>query len=321
MVAATFRSFVGIAKEVTPGTGVAASSFIAVTDDPGAHDVIDYLPDEGMRGSMVKSYGLVAGVKHGEFELKGNVDLQTIGFPLASLLGDVVTTGAGPFTHVFAVKNSTDGQPPSYSVTDFNGVESRRHTFSRAEEVSFKFNADGLLEFGSKWKSWAPATVADPSPSYSTYVPFANWQACVEIAGSPSLIVQEGELTIKRSVDLLHTLNCGDANPYKLFSGAVEVDGKITVLYEATTELARYLNNTQPALDFLWDVTGAPTDSLKLHMTKAAYKTFEVKRGEQYVQADIEFTAIANSTDVGASGGMSPIKATLINTSAANTYA
>lgn len=322
MVAAAFRSFVGVAKEATPGTGLVPTHFIPITDDTNTNDVITYLQDKGMRGSMVKYYNVIPGVKHGEFQVKGNVDLKTIGFSLASLLGDVATSGAGPtYTHTFAVKNSTDGQPPSYSFTDFNGVEPRRFTFSRATEVNFKFAADGLLEYTSKWKSFASSIVAEPAPSYSTYVPFANYQAAVEIAGTPSLIMQDGDITIKRSVDLLTTLNNGDNNPYKLFSGAVEVEGKFTVVAESNAELLRYLNNTQPSLKLLWDVTGAPTDSLQLFLTKAAYVAAEAKRGKEWVQYDIKFSGVANTTDAGASGGYSPMKATLMNTEAAATYA
>lgn len=318
MPLAAFRSFVGVAKETTPGTGVVPTNYIPITDDTDAKDNIMYLQDKGMRGSMVKSYGVVPGVKHGEFKVKANVDLATIGFSLASVLGDVATTGAGPYTHTFAVKNSTDGQPPSYSFTDFNGVEPRRYPFSRSTECQFKFAADGLFEYESKWKSYSSTIVAEPTPSYSTYVPIANYTATVEIATVGSLIVQDGELTIKRTVDLLTTLNNGAADPYKLFSGAVEVEGKLTVVAESNAELLRYLNNTQPSLKLLW-TSGA--SSLALFMTKAAYVAADAKRGKEWTQYEIKFNAIANTTDVGASGGFSPVKATLINTLVSGTYA
>lgn len=320
MVAATFRSFVGVGKETTPGTGVVPTKYIPVTEI-GSLDDLSYLHDEGMRGSMVTSYGVQPGPKHGELELKGNVDIDTIGFLLSSVLGDVATTGASaPFTHTFAVKNTGDGQPVSFSFSDFNGVETRRYAGAKTEELAFKFNNDGLLEFESKIKSYASASVADPTPSYSTYIPVANWKACVTIGGVSNLLVEEGELTISRDVDTLHTLNCGDNNPYKLFSGAVTVEGKLTFVYESTAELLRYLNNSQPSLDILWEHTAA-TDSLRLNMNKAAYTAAEVKRGEQYAQLEVEFYAVANSTNAGASGGLSPIKATLLNTSASGTYA
>lgn len=320
MVAATFRSFVGVGKETTPGTGVVPTHYIPVTEISSMDD-LSYLHDEGMRGSMVTSYGVQPGPKHGEVELKGNVDLTTIGFLLSSVLGDVATTGAGaPFTHTFAVKNTTDGQPTSMSFSDFNGVETRRYVGAKTEELSFKFTNDGLFEYESKIKSYASAIVSDPTPAYSTYTPIANWKACVTIGGVANLLVQEGEFTISRDVDTLHTLNCGDNNPYKLFSGAVTVEGKLTFIYESNAELLRYLNNSQPALNILWEHTAA-TDSLNLHSTKAAYTAAEVKRGEQYAQLEVEFYSVANSTDAGASGGLSPVKATLLNTVAASVYA
>lgn len=320
MPLAAMRSFVGVAKEVTPGTVVVPTHYVPITNDTNARDNINYLQDKGMRGSMVKYYNVVPGIQQGDLQLQGNVDLKTIGFSLASMLGDVATTGAGPYTHTFSVKNSTDGQPPSYTFTDYNGVEARAYSFGRATECVFKFNADGLFEYTSKWKSFASVTASTPTPSYSTYVPFANYVATVAIAGGTSLIVQDGEVAIKRSVDALGTLNNGNANPYKLFSGAVEVSGKLTVVAESSAELVRYLTNTQPSLSLIWKVP-AVTDSLTLFMTKAAYTAVEAKRGKEWVQYDIKFDGIANTTDAGASGGYSPMKATLINTEIAATYA
>ena len=321
MVNATWRTFVGVGKETTPGTGVVPTHYIPVTDDPEFTDVIEYLHDEGMRGSAVKSYGVVPGPKNGEFTLKGNVDLKTIGFPLASVLPDVATTGAGaPFTHTFSLLNTGTGQPKGYSYTDFNGTQARRHEFSVCDELTFTFDAEGLLEFEASHLSQASATVATPTASYSTYTPIANWKACATIGGSASLEIQEGEVTISREVELIRTLNCGSSDPYSIFSGVCMVEGKLTFVMEDEDELLRYLNNTQPILNLLFEHT-ASTDSLQLHMNKAAYTVGAVKRGEEFVQIEVEFYAVANSTDAGASLGLSPIKVTLLNTDPAATYA
>ncbi len=321
MVAATFRSFVGVAKEVTPGTGVAPADYIPVNDDPEPKDNIDYLDDDGWRGSMVKTYGLVKGVQSGEISLKGNVDIPTIGYPLASILPDVVTVGAGdPFTHTFAVKNTTDGQPVSYSITDFDGFEARRYRASKCEELTFKFDADGLLEYEAKFLSYASETVATPVPSFpANERPIANWTCVANIGGVASLIISSGEVTIKREVSLLHTMD-GTGDPYKLFSGAVEVEGKLTVIHEDAAEITRYINNTQPALDLKWQATTGPGDSLQLVMTKAGYTAANIGRGEEYGEIEIEFRAVANTTDIGASAGFSPIKAVLVNAKPASTY-
>lgn len=320
MVAATWRSFVGVAKEVTPGTGVVPSHFIPLTDDPEFADMIEYLHDEGIRGSAIKSYGVQPGPKNGEFKLKGNVDLETIGFPLASVLPDIATTGASaPFTHTFSLLNTGTGQPSGQSYTDFQGVQARRFEFAVCEELTFSFDAEGLLEFEASYLSQASATVATPTPSYSTYNVLPNYKVCVEIAGSPSLEVQEGEINLSREVELIRTLNCGNNDPYSIFSGVMTLEGKLTFVMEDEDELLRYLDNTQPSLDIFVEHTAA-ADSIRFHMTEAAYTTGAVKRGEEFVQIEIEFTAIGNTTDAGASLGFSPIEVTLINGEPAATY-
>lgn len=321
MVAATWRSFVGVGKEVTAGTGVVPTHFVPLTDDPEFADTIEYLHDEGIRGSAVKTYGVVPGPKNGEFTLKGNVDLKSIGFPLASVLPDITTTGAAaPFTHAFSLLNTGTGQPKGYSYTDFQGVQARRFEFSVCEELNFTFDSEGLLEFEASHLSQASATVATPSPSYSTYNVLPNFKACVTIGGTQSLEVQEGEVNISREVELIRTLNCGNSDPYSIFTGVMTVEGKLTFVMEDEDELLRYLNNTQPSLDILLEHTAA-ADSIRLNMNKVAYTTGAVKRGEEFVQIEVEFVAIANSTNAGASGGLSPIKVTILNGDASGTYA
>jgi hypothetical protein len=50
------------------------------------------------------------------------------------------------------------------------------------------------------------------------------------------------------------------------------------------------------------------------------YESADISRGKDYVELPISFKAVANSTDVGASGGYSPIKVTLQNAITSGTY-
>ncbi len=109
--------------------------------------------------------------------------------------------------------------------------------------------------------------------------------------------------------------------PAAIFLGPLTVKGKFQAFIDDDTELTRYLTNTQPSLDFNWTTgSGAALVQLKLHMTSAAYTNAKITRGKDYVAIDAEFEAVANLTDAGASGGYSPIKATLQNAVAAGTY-
>lgn len=317
----TYLSFLGIAKEATKGTPVAATDFIPVTSIT-PQDTVMYLPDKGMRGSQVDIYNEIQGPTLSEFTFAGDVFPDTLGYILSGVLGDVATTGASaPFSHTFAVKNSTDGQPTSFTISDYNNATTRQFAGMQFHECNFKFSGDGLLMFDAKATGNVSVTTTKPTPSFSAVTPLAAWKGAVTIGGTSVTTLIDGTCDIKRAVNVIHTLD-GTANPYKVFVGPASVSGKLAFVAEDETELTRYLTNTQPSLvlDFLQG-TGAATTEVKLQMTKAAYTLGTINRGKDFVAVDVNYTAIANATDIGASGGYSQIKATLQNAKPANTFA
>jgi hypothetical protein len=319
MPLSTYRTIVGIAKEVTEGTPVLPVDFIPVTADPKPSNKLLMLADKGWRGSRTADYGMVAGTRHAELTIDGNVDPATIGYFLQSLLPDEVVTGAAsPFTHAFSLLNTGNQQPKGYTLTDFDGGQANQYAAARASDLSFAFTADGLLSYTSKWTAWAGVpNAAVLASSYSPAPPIANWTGVAQIAGAPSSIIIDGSVDLKQPVEATHTID-GSQDPYKMWCGEVAVSGKLNVFYEDQAELVRYLNNTQPALDLKW-AQGA-NSSLQLHMSKAAYTASDVVRSKAYGMVAIAFTAVATVTDAGASAGFSPIKATVVNAKPTGTF-
>jgi hypothetical protein len=316
----TYLSFLGIAKEAVKGTAVAAVDYIPITS-VSPQDTVMYLPDKGMRGSQVDIYDEISGPTFSEFAFGGDVFPDTIGYALAGVLGDVATTGASaPYTHTFAVKNSTDGQPTSYTLSDYNATTTRQFAGCQFTELGFKFSGDGLLTFDAKATGNASATTTKPTNSYTAVTPIAAWKGAITIGGSAVTTLLDGTCDIKRSVSVIHTLD-GTANPYRIFIGPASVSGKLSFVAEDETELTRYLTNTKPSLliDFTQGAGGTLTE-VKLNMTKAAYTVGTINRGKDYVAVDVTYTAVANTTDIGASGGYSQIKATIQNAKPSATY-
>jgi len=316
----TFRSFLGIAKETTFGTAVAATAYLPVKSMK-PKDKLALLDDAGMRGSMVDSYGKIAGPVFAEYDFEGDVFPDTVGYALAGVLGDVTVTGASaPYTHAMAVLNSGTGQPPSYTLSDYYAIATRQFAGVKFSEVGIKFAGDGLLTYSAKAVSLASATTSAPTPSYTAVAPLAGWVGAVTIGGSGNLTLIDGECTIKRPVAVMHTVD-GTQAPYALWSGPVTVSGKMNLVMEDDTQLLNYLNNSQPSLDINYaQGAGASAVQVKLHMTKAAYGSAEIERGKDYIGLSVDFEAIANTTDVGGSGGYSPIKVTLQNALPSGTY-
>jgi hypothetical protein len=326
-VQASVRSYVGIAKEVTKGTIVAPTDFIPVGKDTlKPQDMVDALYDQGLRGSNVLNYNYITGRTNSTFDFGGAVFADTIGYPIAGLLGSVATTGASaPFTHTISLKNSltseTDTQPTSYTLTDFYAVDVRSYPGCQFSDFSLKFNADGMLEHDSKTMGFSSSTVADPTPTFSTVLPTPVWRGTVSIGGTQVSTAMNGNIDMKRPVTPIYGIS-NTQNPYQVFLGALEVTGKITFVMDTDAQLLNFLNNSQPAIVLNWSYgTGAALVQIQATITKGAYTAAVIERGQDFVQVTIDLNAQSNTTDAGSTGGFSPIKWVLQNAKASGTYA
>lgn len=324
---ASVRSYLGIAKEVTKGTAVAATDFIPVAKDAiKPQDIIDPLYDQGLRGSNVLNYNYIPGRTRSTFDFGGAVFADTIGYALAGVMGSVATVGASaPYTHTISLLNSTtsgaDAQPISYTLTDFYAVAVRQYPGCQFSDFSLRFNADGMLEYDAKTTGWASNTTTDPVPSFSTVLPTPVWRGTVSIGGSAVATAMTGNIDMTRPVTPVYGISATQ-NPYNVFLGPLEVTGKITFLMEADTELTRFLTNTQPAIVLDWNYgSGANELQIQATITKGAYTAAVIERGEDFVQVTIDLNAQSNTTDAGSTGGFSPIKWVLKNAKTSGTYA
>lgn len=86
-----------------------------------------------------------------EYDFAGDVYADIIGFPLAGVLGDVVVTGAAAlYAHGMAVYNAGQRPPPTYTITDFNGVSTLQYPGLHFTEVSLKFAVGKTLDYTAK---------------------------------------------------------------------------------------------------------------------------------------------------------------------------
>lgn len=325
------RSYLGIAKETRPSPGsaptaVAATDFIPFTSISPV-DTVNYLDDLGMRGSMVTEYDVIQGQIYSEFEFGGDVFADTVGYMVAGVLGDVTTTGASaPYTHAISTLNSqaSNGQPVTFTLSDYYSLgtaSTRRFAGAQFESIDFKFTADALLTYTAKAKAYQSATAANPTPSFSAVTPLPSWTGVVTLNSTTTATLADGNCLIQRAVEPIFTVD-GNQRPYQLFAGAVNVSGALTLVFESDTELGFYLNNTRPPLsiDFTQGA-GASAQQVLLNMTKCAFTVAKIERGKEYIELSVNYKALANTTDAGASAGYSPIKVTLKNAKVSGTYA
>ena len=331
MATPRYRSFLGINKEAAHAAGVDPTYVAPSTGTPywipctdlKPFDNIKYLDDVNWRGSMVQDYGTVQGNIFSEFEFSGDVFPDTFGWAVAGVLGKVTTTGASaPYTHVVTAQNTGTGQATSYSLTDYNGYNRRKYTGMQFGSVDLKFNAEGLLEYTAMAQGWASATTADTTANaYSTVTTVPVWTGTTTIGGTTVKRLGEGDLKISRALTPIFTVD-GNQSPYQLFQGPLEVTGSLKLIYEDDTDLSQFLNNSQPSLDIAWSQgSGAGATKVQVTMTQCAFQVAKIDRSKDFVELDVTYRAISNTTDAGASNGYSPIKVTLQNAVAASVYA
>jgi hypothetical protein len=321
------RSYLGIAKEVTRGTAVAPTDFIPVMkDNLKPVDIVDPLYDTGLRGSNVLNYNYIPGRTRSTVDFGGAVFADTVGYAIAGVLGSVATTGASaPYTHTISLFNSLtsggDVQPISYTLTDFYAVDVRSYPGCQFSDFSLKFNADGMLEYDAKSTGFQSEVVSDPTPTFSTVLPTPVWRGTVSIGGSAVSTAMTGNIDMKRPATPIYGIS-NTQDPYQVFLGPLEVTGKITFVMDNDSQLLNFLNNSQPALVFNWNYgSGASEVQIQATLTKGAYTTGVIERGEDFVQVSVDINAQSNTTDAGSSGGFSPIKWVLKNAKASGTYA
>lgn len=307
-------------KETTPGTATApAMSIPWKTLTP--KDDLALIPDEGVRGAPVDNYGQLPGPRGSELDVGGDVFADSIGWLLASVLPDLVVTGSSaPYTNVFSTLCSGDTQPTSQCWTIFDPLGTWQYPGMQWSELSFKWNADGYLTWSAKGMGWGYVSGSTPTPSFSTTPkPVANWAVTNKLAGT-QVFVADGELTIKRKMSVIRGAN-GTQNPYRIFTGDISVDGKLTTVMEDSSQRTIFQAGTLQSFDCIFlQGTSAAQNGLTLHCNTVAYTDGTPNYGKDYIELPVTFKASANSADVGASGGYSPIKATLLNALPSGTY-
>lgn len=330
------KQFVGVAKEATQGTAVAPTATVLV-EKFEAEDKITWLDDTSLRGSMPKKYGQVAGTGQVEWSLSMPWYADTFGWFAKAILGDITTTGASaPYAHAISTLNTGASQPASLTLTHYQGPPAtyyaRAYTGCCLSELTIKGNAESsLITVDAKGIGWPSAiAAATPTSSPSTEVPIAAWRYALGIGGVASGGTQvkttgEFEVTIKRELQPIYT-GQNASTPYYIHRGDVEVSGKLKFVAPADeTPLTYMLNNTQPQIQLLMSNGVTPTSNaayraLQIDMQNGAFKTSKIETGQAAIGYDVEFDAIANTTNAGASGGYSPIKLTINNAVVASTY-
>jgi hypothetical protein len=242
----------------------------------------------------------------------------------AHAAAQAAVTVIGPYTHKWAILNADagwgNGQPPTHTASDYTGITAsvgaRSYPSLAVSGLDFTGNAEQLFTAKVTGNSWVSAPNGmTPTPSTQFVVPSPAWRSTVTVGGSSVYDIGEWGISIKRDLKVYWT-DQGAQNPFIIARGNLDATG--TLAYSVAvneTPLTQMLANTQPAIVVTMDngLAGLNQITFTFNLHAAAFIKAKPTRSEVLVGYEDEFTAVANSTDVGGSAGLGPMTCTLLN--------
>lgn len=311
--------WVGLAKEITPGTAVAAPTVWVPVMSPKYTPHQAMIEDNAFRGDMALTHAQVLGTRHDEVTYKSYVYLDSAYQPFLNILGnpDTVTGAADPYTHKTALLNTSPGQPNSWTVFLFNGAETWQMPGAQASQVDVDIKVAAAAEISVTWLGM-PATkmASNPTNTPSTLPPMPSWNTTVTVGGTQLSIYSDLKITCKRETAPIFTLD-GTGSPYVILDGGLSVDVDMTAVYTGYTgsDIARFLANTQPSVVAKLAPAGDATHSITWQMSEFGYKSGDIQ-GNKHIEAVVKGVALSNTTDA-IGGGTSPLQVVLLSSASA----
>lgn len=243
----TLSSYIGLGRESTYGTAVAASAFLEILEES-----VKLSAGQTAKGTLRTASVLrtVLNKKSVEGSIKVPVSYGGFEMILKDALGTVGTAGVGPYTHTFTLLNAIPALPLTLRVKRaaitaneyvYPGVHIPKLTFSCVPEGQLEATIDILGREESSIGANSSATYTS-----SDYVQWNQMTTCT--VGGVTVNAQSFELTIENPID-------GDSHKLGSLvrqlptrSGHRKISGKFEIEFEDTTHYNYFKNNTENAV-------------------------------------------------------------------------
>ena len=308
------NTYWGIAAESTYGTAASISTFTPI-QSPKISPTVKWLPANDLRGSPVKTYDQVTGVRHDTFGGKTYLFSDVTPNVIRSVLGGadaVASVAPSTWTHTIGVINqpNTGSQPPSYTCILDSVDNTYQITACRAVDLSLSFSADAVVEATLNYTGNISTTVASVAVNESTQTFIPAWGCAASISGASVAVVEKMTLDIKRDTAPIFTL--GQQGPYNNWAGPIGVTGSLTFIVEAGEPYyADALTHDQlpMVLQFIDPVTNY---YIQFNMNNVQLMDPVIDTGQTYITLDAKFEAISNTVNA-IYPGFSPISCLIRN--------
>jgi hypothetical protein len=239
-----------------------------------------------------------------------------------------ITLVAAPFTHVFSLMNpgsptgNVSGQGPSHTILDRSQVDGSgnyyadAYPYCKVQEITLTGQPNGYLTWAGKLMGWPQTVPAGAlTAAFSGAKGMPAWLGTSTVGGTLANNIDQWKVTLSREVTPIPGIN-GQQAPLILAMG--KLTGTFDTEYAAVTSEAALnymLANTQPSL--LWTtangLSGANQLSFSLAANLGAATKAPLKAIKTLFGYDLSGTLVANTTNIGPSGGYGPATITLIN--------
>lgn len=237
----------------------------------------------------------------------------TLNTPLVNAQANGATV-AGLTGHQSSLLNNSavGDQPPSFTIWDYDGEEWRTISACQVDELNFKGNATGLVEYTVSMMGNAGVQNASaPSTSYTGLQTPAPWTFGALLGSTFTPTITDWSLSLKRGTKPIPALT-GTQSYLQFFAGPIQCTAKLTFVEQAGSPyLANYLNGTRQVFDFtIWDMLAG--GAFNFHSTSAMFTTGELDRSKEYPQVPVTVQFLPTTTDATA-GSRSPFSTTVAN--------
>ena len=161
--------------------------------------------------------------------------------------------------HAFSLLNDAyvaGNQPPSATITDFDGEEWRQITAAQLDELTIKGNGTSLVEYTCTWFGNPATTGASvdppiPTSSYSGIQTPAPWSFYSLLGGTYTPTVMDWEFDFKRNVKPIPALT-GTQAYFTYFASVLTASGKLDFIEQSgSPELDNFLKRHPSELRLL----------------------------------------------------------------------
>lgn len=272
-----FGAFCGLAKEVTWGTAVSATTYAKILSESLQLN-IEQVRDDELCGHVFEPDQYV-----GFQTVKGDIQLAVrpamIGYFLRSCCGAPNTTGTTNYTHVYkpgGTAFSTTCSVPPYTFEIFRdlGASSLQYAGCVVNSLQFEFGASQkILRATAEILGKTAAKITKSvSPTVDTQTPFLWKVASVTIGGNSITSLETVRIKLNNNLEVLQLINGSDQAVGFLRTNYFTVEADLTFNTTDYTEYDRFTAQTENA--FILTFTNDANTEIKFDMQKLRYTTF-----------------------------------------------